>query len=108
MEKRLGKITGVTFGKGGYDDCMFGFGVTLTGDAWGVCDFIGWWWDGPSEHAKWSKSDQENRYLEAVNKLKDTLFKAKKSSVQDLKGVPVEAIFDQGKLQSWRVLTEVL
>lgn len=29
-------------------------------------------------------------------------------SVEDLKGVPVEAAFEGGKLVSWRILEEVL
>lgn len=36
MTKELGKITHVSFGHGGYQDCCIGLHVSLGGSGWGV------------------------------------------------------------------------
>jgi hypothetical protein len=38
MEKKLGKIELVTFGHGGYQHCMLGLYVNLSGEGWGVSE----------------------------------------------------------------------
>jgi len=67
MEKRLGKIEQVTFGHGGYQDSMLGLSVTLSGEAWGVSDFQGYW-DAErvkhSKHMQWSEDDRSKIYDE--------------------------------------------
>lgn len=40
MEKKLGKIELVTFGHGGYQNCMLGLYVNLSGEGWGVPDGV--------------------------------------------------------------------
>jgi hypothetical protein len=111
MEKKLGKIERVSFGHGGYQECMLGLSITLSGDGWGVGDFKGNW-DAElikhTEHSKWSEEDRSKGYDETMRYLSKLLKDAKVDSVDKLKGVPVEVTFDGNLLKEWRVLTEVL
>lgn len=109
MEKVLGKIEKVSYGLGGYDDAMFGLSVTLSlrGGGTGVNDFKGWW-TSYSEGAKYSQGEWEQVHLKTTLEIIELLTQAKKRTVSDLAGVPVEAEIDQNTLKSWRVLTEVL
>jgi hypothetical protein len=111
MEKRLGKIESVRFGHGGYQDACIGLSVTLGDGSWGVGDFKGTW--DPemikcSEHSKWTEEDRTNNISESVRFVSKLLKQAKVNSVDKLKGVPIEAIFDGNMLKEWRILTEVL
>lgn len=111
MEKRLGKIERVSFGHGGYEDSMLGLSVTLSGEAWGVSDFEGYW-DAErvkhSKHTQWSEDDRSKVYDKTMRFLSKLLKEAKVDSVERLVGKPVEATFDGNRLQEWRILTEVL
>lgn len=104
--KWLGKITSAEFGFGGYDDAMIGLSLTFVGD-YSVSDFEGTW-TTRSERAQWSVEDQRGHFADAVIKLRDTLAAAKQRHVGQLVGVPVEVTTKNGRLESWRVLTEVL
>lgn len=111
MEKRLGKITSVSFGLGGYQGAMLGLHVSLGHDGWGVSDSRANWdseqikW---SEHTKWSESDRDEWYAEIMRYVSKLLKEAKVDSVDKLKGKPIEATFDGNTLKEWRILTEVL
>lgn len=111
METQLGKIENVTFGHGGYQDAMLGIHFTLKGDGWGVCTEKSAW-DAQmiecSPHAKWTEADRSKLYDEIMRYVSELLSKAKVSTVDALKGIPIEATFDGMQLKSWRVLTEVL
>lgn len=107
MEKKLGKIESLSFGSGGYDDAMFGFSFTFCGDGWGVSDFWGTW-SNWSEGCKWTVEDQSKIFTESLLRVKQLLTDAKKSNFVDLKGVPVEVTLEDGRLSSWRILTEVI
>lgn len=111
MEKKLGKIEKVTFGCGGYNDSMLGLSVTLSGKSWGVSDFKGDW-DAErvkhSEFTKWSEEDRSKKYDETMRFLSKLLKEAKVSTVDQLKGKPVEVTLDGNVLSEWRILTEVL
>lgn len=109
-EKMLGRISAAKFGFGGYQDAMIGLSLTFQGDGWGSATFEGSWSSPPSTHAKWSVAEQEAQWVKAVRVLLDTLTASKKDHVAQLVGVPVEVTFDSplGRLQSWRVLTEVV
>lgn len=109
MEKRIGKIQGISFGFGGYDDAMVGVSVTLGSDkdCWGVGDFKGTW-ATRSDGAKWTVADQVKIWGDTVLWVRDILSEAKKKSIEDLKGVPVEVTFEDDTIKSWRVLTEVV
>lgn len=110
-ETKLGKITSISFGIGGYQDAMLGLNVSLGGDGWGVGDNRSFWSAALvecSEYAKWTEEDRSARYAEIMRYVDDLLHKAKKNNVAELKGVPVEVIFEGNTLKSWRILTEVL
>jgi len=98
MDKQLGKIARVAFGRGGYQDAMLGLTVVLTGEGWGTTDFWGTW-NRPDALAA------DNTTLEKIRVL---LLAAKADTVADLQGKPVEVTFSAGRLESWRVLSEVL
>ena len=108
-EKRLGKITAAEFGFGGYDDAMIGLSISLGGSGWGTGDFKGMWAhkEVPSR-AQWTEESRKTKLGEAVLFLRDLLSAAKVRHVGELVGIPIEAIFIDAKLVSWRVLEEVL
>lgn len=108
MEKQLGKIQEVKFGNGGYQDAMIGISFTLGGAGWGVGDFWGDWATDVTERTEWTHEQRCNRLGQIVWKIKKLLDDAKVESVEELKGIPVEATFNDMKLVSWRVLKEVL
>ena len=110
MTTEIGKITRADFGWGGYQDAMIGFSFTLEGKAWGVSDFKGGAW-GSNRHevSKWSEESRVTDIGEACLFVRDLLTKAKKQSLHDLIGIPIEATFDDYiRLSSWRILEEVL
>lgn len=111
MEKQLGKITNVSFGHGGYQDARIGIHFTLAGDGWS-CGTGKDAWDAEmiecSKHAKWTEEDRSVEYAEIMRYVSRLLKDTKVNTVDKLKGIPVEATFDGMKLESWRILTEVL
>lgn len=110
METKIGKIRKIAVGLGGYQDVMLGLSVSLEGKGWGVNDFKGSW--GPdiahSESCKWTEADRRNVHADTMNLIGQLLQDAKKSTVDQLQGVPIEATFDGNILKSWRILTEVI
>lgn len=109
MEKKeLGKITNVSFGRGGYQDAMLGINFSLEGSGWGVCDYWGFWEGDPDKYHEWTLGDQTKYWGEMVRKIGKLLADAKRSDVSSLAGVPIEVTFNGVTLQSWRILTEVL
>lgn len=111
MEKKLGKIRSVRFGHGGYQDACIGIHFDLGGEGWGVMDSRSAW-DANiiqhSEHTKWTEEDRDKEYTEIVRYISDLLKDAKVSSIDKLKGVPVEVAFEGQVLKKWRILTEVI
>lgn len=107
MEVKLGKITKVRLGFGGYQDAQFGVSFDLGSESWGTMDFWGTWADR-SEHAKYTEEEWRDAHVKWLLRLKNTMEDAKAVDVSDLKGKPVEMTFDGGALVSWRILTEVL
>ena len=111
LRTEIGKITGVRFGSGGYQDCMFGLSVDLGSkkNSWGVGDFKGTW--GPeisSKDCEWTEKDRSENYASTMRFIADLMQKAKVSEVHDLVGIPVEVVFDGNMLKSWRILEEVI
>jgi hypothetical protein len=111
MEKRLGKITSVRFGHGGYQDAMLGLSVSLGDGSWGVGDFKGNW-DAElikhTEHTKWTEEDRSKGYNETMRFVSKLLKEAKVDTIDKLKNIPVEVTFDGNLLKEWRILTEVI
>lgn len=107
-KKELGKISHVRFGFGGYQDVQFGLSITVECSGSGASTFDGFWGHERSSHAKWTEEDRIRGLGEATNRLRELLIQAKKQTVDQLRGVPVEVTWDGGMLKSFRVLTEVL
>ncbi len=111
MNKELGKIKSVSFGIGGYQDAMLGVFFDLGGNGWGVitdkcawdCTLI-----RHDKNCKWSEEDRTRQYDKIMRYISVLLNESKVKTIDKLKGIPVEAIFDNGVLKSWRILTEVL
>ena len=117
MKKELGKISHISFGKGGYQDAQFGIWFQFTMQGSGVCDGEGFWTTKWSEHCKWTNESRIKYFGELVMKIAKWCEEAKVGSVDQLKGIPVELTFDGddpsesnwgNKLTSWRILKEVL
>jgi len=108
MRKEIGKIKDILVGKGGYQDAMIGVSFELGGIGWGVGDFWGTWGGKRPKEAKWTEEDRSMIMSQTFKRLEKLLDDAKKQDVRGLKNVPVEVEFNNGKLESWRILTEVL
>ena len=108
MEKKLGKLCHVQFGWGGYQECQFGLTVTIEGKGWGVGDFRGPWGTERSEGCQWTEEDRRCDLADTALYVRDLLKAAQKMHVEELNGIPVEAIFEGNKLKEWRILSEVL
>lgn len=108
IEKKLGKIDRVSFGHGGYQDCMIGISFDFSCGPWTVSDFWGYWNLERTKKATWTEQDRVDNLGKMVMKINDLLSKAKVTSVDKLKGIPVEVTFEGQRLKEWRVLTEVL
>lgn len=107
IRKELGRIIKAEYGFGGYQDAQFGLSVTLGGECWGVCDFIGSW-DKRSKGATYSQAEFDAGVVTDRERVIQLVKSAKKSAVSGLAGVPVEVTFEGNTLKSWRILTEVL
>lgn len=107
-KKYLGKISSVTFGKGGYQDAQFGLSLTFEGSGWGTSWFKGDWDIERSKHAKWTEEERTNRFGDLIHFMRDLFKKSKISELNQLKGIPVEATFINNTLSEWRILEEVL
>lgn len=109
METQLGKIESVHFGMGGYDDVQIGVWFRFSGKGWGGCfDGIGTWTHTPDEYTKWTIADQDAVFVKIVRHLMKLLQEARVNDIAKLVGKPVEVTFNGGRLESWRLLTEVL
>ena len=111
-EKRIGKITKISVGFGGYQDAMLGLSVTLesTRDSWGVGDFKGFW--GPdikhTPSTKWTEAERRNAHADTMLFIGSLLKDANVATVEGLVGIPVEVEFGGNMLKSWRILTEAI
>lgn len=110
-ETKLGKITKVSFGHGGYQDAMLGIHFTFEGKGFGVSDTKSTW-DSEliecSERCQWSEEDRTEQYGEIMRFISKLLKDAKVSDISRLNGKPVEVTFEDHTLRSWRILTEVI
>lgn len=111
MEKKLGKISQVYFGLGGYQDCQLGLSLTFEGKNWGCGTFIGNWDSESIKHdpsCKWTEKDRSKWHDNVMRSLSKILKQAKVNSVDQLKNIPVEVTFNDNILKDWRILEEVL
>jgi hypothetical protein len=114
MHKELGKISKVSFGKGGYQESQFGLFLQFSFKGSGVNTSVDSGWDAAtmecSENARWGESDRSKGHDDLCRKVSHLLKDANVDSVDKLEGKPIECTFDSpcGKLTDWRILTEVL
>jgi hypothetical protein len=110
VRKEIGKIKDVYFGMGGYQDVCIGVTFHLGSDkqAWGVNDFWGTWGTEHRPDCKWTEESRVKHLGEMVMSVKGLLRDAKVTSLDGLKGIPVEVTFDGNALKGWRILTEVI
>ncbi len=107
MDKYIGKIESVKLGSGGYDDAMFGFSFSLYSQGGSCGDFWGTWTNRPNG-AEWTEVQQGEARAASMFRMRDLMKDAKVSDFTALKGKPIEITFENGRLKSWRILTEVL
>jgi len=108
MRKELGKITRFEIGIGGYNGAMFGLSVTLEWKGGGVQDFDGTWIREPDERCQWNKEDQLMCWAKMCQRVIDLMCKAKVEKTSEMIGIPVEITLGNGRLDTWRILEEVL
>jgi len=111
--KELMKISNVSFGLGGYQNSCFGLTLHFEQKGGlGAGDFINGGWDFQSikcsPNAKWSEKDREKQMLQLCKTTSLILKDANVSSVDKLKGMPVEVVISDNTVQSWRILEEVI
>lgn len=108
-EKMVGVIESVSFGKGGYQDCMLGLSLTFKSQGYGVSAFVnGGCTLERSPSAKWTELDRSNQQADLCKKIIKLLEDAKVDDITELKGKPVELTTDGMTLKDWRILTEAI
>lgn len=113
MEKKLGKISNIEFGLGGYNDACIGMTLTFEGIGFGCVHFESGGWSNTliehTEYCKWTEDDRAKQQSLLIQKIDKLLSEAKICNINDLKNQPVELTFDDSRtLKSWRLLTAVL
>ena len=111
MEEKLGKIKSVYFGLGGYQGAQLGLHFELGGDGWGVCSSNAFWDVETiecSNHARWTEQERAVNHDSIMRHVSKLLSEGKVNKVEDLKGTPVQCLFDGNVLKDWRILTEVI
>lgn len=106
--KKLGKISSIKLGRGGYQDAMFGLTISFSFDVCcGIGTFIGTW-ETRSKHAQYSVEQWEKQMLDVFVKIKELMHDAKVDDFNKLVGVPVEITLENDTFKDFRILTEVL
>lgn len=103
----LGKIKDIYVGRGGYQDAMFGVTIHLETCDGSCVDFWGTWSDDKGQEEYW-KAKQVELFGQTMMRLKNLMETAKVWDIAKLKGIPVDVVFSDKRLSSWRILTEVL
>jgi hypothetical protein len=111
--KELMKISNVSFGLGGYQNLCFGLFLDFEQKGGlGASNFISGGWDFQSiernTNAEWNEKDRERQMLKLCKSISLILKDANVSSIDKLKGMPVEIIVSNNSIQSWRILEEVI
>jgi len=111
MNKELGKISSVSFGLGGYQDCMLGLHIIFSFNGAGVGTSISTWDANKiehTEHTQWTEEERSKQYDDIMRKVSDLLAEAKVDCITKLKGIPVEVTMENRTFKEFRILTEVL
>lgn len=109
-EKRLGKIARIRVGFDA-DRNRFGLYVHLSGDRWGANDFTGgeaaaFPTDG--SNAGDYVEERADDFASAMDFAAELCTDAGVLGVDELRGKPVVATFQNGELQTWRIATEAI
>ncbi len=105
MSKELGKISSAKVGFG--EEGRFGFWLQFEGNGMSVGWQMVYFPDNVNDDLDSIKGIGIIRF-KILHEIQQSLKLAKKKSVSELVGIPVEIEFDGMVLKSWRVLTEVL
>jgi len=111
LDVRLGKIEKVNFGIDGYQGSCLGLFVTISCGSICVMNNKSMWDYNLVEYTedcKWTEDDRDKEAIDIMKYISNLLQDAKVLTVDELKGIPIEATFDGMILKSWRILTEVL
>lgn len=108
-EKLIGVIEHVSFGRGGYQDCMLGLNLVFKSGCVGVSAFInGGWTLERSAFTKWTEEERSAQQSDMCRKIIKLLEDAKVGDITKLKGKPVRIETDGHALLSWEILTEAI
>lgn len=107
-EKRIGRISDIYFGLGGYQDTQIGYWLTISGKGWGTQTGSGSWASEPSTGARWTVEERNSALGATCINLVEIMNTVGVKRLSELKDVPVEVTFDGTIMRSWRVLDEVL
>jgi len=111
-EKKLGRISKVSFGLGGYQEAMLGIHFQFSFEGSGIGTSECYW--SPelikcSDKCQWTEEDRSKAFDEIMRYVAKLLSDAKVMTVDQLQGIPVEvALKDFNSFDSFRILTEVL
>lgn len=105
MEKELGKIIAVSFGKGREKPFLFGLELVFRGKGWSVFSMIN---ANISNNYKGDDKERNAAFFEVCKKINKLLEDANVNSVDELIGKHVEVTFEHQKVIDYRILTEVI
>lgn len=111
VAKKLGKISSVKLGIGGYQDMMLGLYITFSFGSYDMVYSKQVWDSSRVKHVegcKWTEEERDNEYAGIMRYISCLLKEAKVDSIDKLKGKPVELTIKDFELADWRILTEVL
>lgn len=111
--KKLGKIASVKFGRGGYQDAMFGLtlGFEFGDESTAMLDRCHYLPKDEAEAVEAGKFNEVSAtiaFAERMLEVATIMESAKVDDIGRLNGIPVEVEFEGNTLKNWRVLTEVL
>jgi len=104
-DKRLGKIKRIELGF--IDNSRIGIFYELGSDSehWGVNSDKAF---SNTEPNGYSKEERIKFLGETIMWVNNLLISAKKNKLSELVGIPVEVLFEDNKLATWRILEEVI
>ena len=108
MKKSLGKISFVGYGFGGYQGVMMGVSFTLSTEDGSCGDFWGYWMSKRTDDCKWTEEERITFFGKMTMRIAKVMQEAQVKEIHDLLNTPIEVIWNNDCLDSWRVLTEVI
>lgn len=106
-EKVLGKITFAEFGSVKDYPFMIGLQLGFSMECGSIMDG-GKYTVNISKNCRWEESERQQAITVSIEKVAETLKKAKVNYVSELKNKPVEVTIENNTFKDFRILTEVL